>query len=254
MTDDSENSGVELVLPPVEYMRLVCGDKPNLPESFDRAGRLAAQGLRRFGLVEPGARLLDIGCGCGRVARCLLDSPIAAYVGFDRHRGMIEWAESHITSRDDRFQFEHVDVRSPGYEERDGNMGTVSATDFVFPYCDGAFTGVFAVSVFTHIDLPATSHYLAEAARVLVPGGMVHASFFIDETTGGIRGRGWLHAHASTPPLPEADPGNARAPFNYTIREDELRESIRRAGLDILHVQPPSTGPLTSFLLSKPEA
>jgi SAM-dependent methyltransferase len=228
---DAENSGVELALPPVEYMKLVCGDAPNLQELFESVGRQLAQRLDRLGMVNAGARLLDIGCGCGRVARYLLDSPIAAYAGFDRHRGMIDWAQSHVASRDDRFQFEHVDVRS-GYEELDSNMGTVSATDFVFPYGDGAFTGVLAASVFTHIDFPATSHYLAEAARVLVPGGRVRASFFLDETTGSMQGSGW----------------------NFIIREDDLRDSLGRAGLEVLHVQPPAPSSLhTWFLIGKPD-
>jgi hypothetical protein len=37
--------------------------------------------------------------------RHLLDSPIAAYAGFDRHPGMIEWARVHIGAQDDRFHF-----------------------------------------------------------------------------------------------------------------------------------------------------
>src|SRR5881396_3714118 len=46
-------------LPQAEYMRLVCGDVPNLREEFDSVGRRVARGLRRVKMLEPGARLLD---------------------------------------------------------------------------------------------------------------------------------------------------------------------------------------------------
>ena len=131
---------MEVTLPPTEYMKLVCGDVPDLEEEFSERGRQIARRLGELEMLEAGARLLDIGCGCGRVALHLLDSPIAGYAGFDRHAGMIEWARSNIRAADDRFDFKHVDVRS-GYEELDNNVGTASAAEFVFPYEDGEFTG-----------------------------------------------------------------------------------------------------------------
>lgn len=208
---------MELALPPAEYMRLVCGDKPDFREEFDRAGRRLALRLESLEMLGPAARVLDIGCGCGRVARHLLDSPIAAYAGFDRHPGMIEWAQAHIGTRDGRFEFRFVDVES-GYAELDSNVGTVSAAEFVFPYDDGVFTGVLAASVFTHIDFAATSRYLSETARVLAPAGRALASFFPGETTGPM-------AHSS---------------WNFIIRGDDLRHAIEQAGLDVfLPAQPP---------------
>jgi SAM-dependent methyltransferase len=211
-----EGSAVDLPLPSEEYMRLVSGDRPDLREHFEWVGALLAGTLRNAEMLGPGSRLLDIGCGCGRVARHLLDSEIAGYVGFDRHAGMIEWAQSHIGGRDDRFRFEHVDVRS-GYEELDGEAGGVSAAEFVFPYDDGAFTGALAASVFTHMDFEGTSRYLSEAARVLVAGGRVGATVFLDEITGPLAGSGW----------------------NFVIREDDLSDAIERSGMDVLRFDPP---------------
>jgi len=180
-------------------------------------------------MIEPGAQLLDIGCGCGRVARHLLDSPIAAYAGFDRHQGMIEWAQAHIGARDNRFHFQHVDVQS-GYEELDNNVGTASAAQLVFPYDDGVFTGALAASVFTHIDFAATSRYLSETARVLAPGGRLLADFFPDETTGSMGGSSW----------------------NFVIRADDLRRAIEQAALEALIFHPaPATRRHSFFLLEK---
>jgi cyclopropane fatty-acyl-phospholipid synthase-like methyltransferase len=159
----------DLPLPPAEYMKLVCGDVPDVEEAFEDVGRRLAQRLAKLEMLEPGARLLDIGCGCGRVARRLLDSPIALYTGFDRHRGMIEWAQSYIGGPDDRFRFAQV----------------------TFPYDDGTFTGALAASVFTHIDFAATNHYLSETARILAPGGRALASFFPGDTTRSMAGSSW---------------------------------------------------------------
>ena len=221
-----------LSFPPTQYMRLVGAKEPNVREDFDDVGRRLARQLSRLKMLERGERLLDIGCGCGRVARHLLDSPIAAYAGFDRHPGMIEWAQSHIGAQDHRFHFQHVDVES-GYTELDSQAGTVSAAEFVFPYDDAAFTGALAASVFTHIDFPATSRYLNETARVLAPSGRVLASFFPGELTGSMGRNSW----------------------NFVIQEDELRRAIEQAALEVLLLdssppRPPSRQ--SWFLLGKP--
>lgn len=208
-------------------MRLVCGDGADLREEFDRVGSALVRGLGRTKMLEPGARLLDIGCGCGRVASRLLDSPIETYAGFDRHPGMIEWARSHISSRDSRFRFQHIDVQSP-YEELDSEVGTGAAHQFVFPYDDGAFTGALAASVFTHIEFQATGRYLTETARVLAPGGALLASFFPGGITGLMADSNW----------------------NFVIRGDDLERAAEKAALEVLLLDPDPTPERQSFSCS----
>jgi SAM-dependent methyltransferase len=199
--------------PPEDYMRLVSGEQDDLREHFDRVGGELTRQLAKREMLEPGARFLDIGCGCGRTARHLVDYPIERYDGFDRHLGMIQWAKLNIEAMDDRFRFRHVDVQS-GYTEVDGEVGSLAASRFVFPYEDGVFSGALAASVFTHMDFAGTSRYLTETERVLAPGGGLLASFFAGEETGPMEGSGW----------------------NFTVREEDMRGAIGSAGFEIVQI------------------
>jgi len=211
-------------------MRLVSGARPDLEAHFEWVGGVLAEMLKNAGMLEPESRLLDIGCGCGRVARHLLDSPIKGYSGFDRHPGMIAWARAHIEARDKRFRFQHVDVVSV-YKKVDGQPGVVPAAEFVFPWDDETFTGALAASVFTHMDLAGATRYLGETARVLVPGGRAWASFFLGERTGAIEGSDW----------------------NFLVREDDVRTAVQRVGLEVLRFKPPKPPSRHSwFLLERP--
>ncbi len=80
-------------LPPKEYMDLVCGPHADVETLFVAVGKALVRRLEGHGLLSQRCRLLDAGCGCGRVARNLIHQPLRSYVGFDRHRGMIDWCK-----------------------------------------------------------------------------------------------------------------------------------------------------------------
>src|SRR5215470_15925453 len=66
-------------------------------------------------------RVLDFGCGCGRVARVLLLQQTAkpeAYLGVDLYKPSIEWCRRRLTRWDRRFRFEHMDVANPSLNPR----------------------------------------------------------------------------------------------------------------------------------------
>lgn len=174
--------GEMLPFPPHEYMALVCGQVPvpELHANFQWAGQIIAAILEQQGMLGEHVRLLDIGCGCGRVARYLLEKPLASYVGFDRHRGMIDWCASEISSRSPKFEFLFFDVTS-SYQNKDGQKGQISATEFKFPFDDGAFDTVLLMSVFTHMPVKEISNYLRETHRVLSLQGAVLLSVFFSD-------------------------------------------------------------------------
>jgi SAM-dependent methyltransferase len=132
--------------------------------------------LRDHGGLRPDSRVLDVGCGIGRVARTLADilDPAAggAYVGFDPVAEAIAWCTDRYP---EHFRFVHADLRNDLYNP----AGAVAATEYRFPVDDGWATLVVATSVFTHLDRAASEHYLAEVRRALAPGGVALLTFFL---------------------------------------------------------------------------
>ena len=128
---------------------------------------LLAPGRAPTAACAADSRVLDVGCGIGRLARTLTDvlDPAAggAYVGFDPVAPAVAWCAARYPAH---FRFVHADLRNDLYNPD----GAVAATDYRFPVDDGWATLVVATSVFTHLDRPEVDHYLAETRRAMAPG------------------------------------------------------------------------------------
>src|SRR6516225_1529805 len=57
--------------------------------------------------LKPSAAILDVGCGCGRIAAGVAEqvNTKATYTGIDIVPGLVEFARKHITSRYPNFKF-----------------------------------------------------------------------------------------------------------------------------------------------------
>jgi SAM-dependent methyltransferase len=165
-------------MPPMEYQVLVCGSAENA-QFFETVGLRLVDSLNREGMIKPGSDFLDVGCGCGRLARYLVDQPIGSYTGFDRHDGMIDWCKREIA--DPRFTFDFFDIKSV-YTAWDKQEGEINAANFVFPYASESFDACMLASVFTHMLPIEVLHYLLEISRVMRPGCKVLASIFFSES------------------------------------------------------------------------
>jgi SAM-dependent methyltransferase len=162
----------ELPLPPEHLRQLVGGSA-----AFELVGRRMTAYFRDFAGLKPDERVLDVGCGSGRMAAPLTQylSSKGSYEGFDIVPEAIEWCQRNIGSRYPNFRFQLADIANGRYNP----AGATAAEDYRFPYRDQSFDFVALTSLFTHL-LPAGLHrYLVEIGRVTRPGARVFATFFL---------------------------------------------------------------------------
>jgi 2-polyprenyl-6-hydroxyphenyl methylase / 3-demethylubiquinone-9 3-methyltransferase len=132
-----------------------------LAEGWWRVGSplylLAQMNPARFAYFDPlvrhwaGLRVLDVGCGGGLAAACLVQRG-ARVVGLD-----LSQASLHVAARQ---------TRRPGCPAAVFTCGRAEA----LPFADASFEIVWCTDVLEHLaDLPAA---IAQMARVLKPGGL----------------------------------------------------------------------------------
>jgi len=120
------------------------------------------------GGLEPHHRVLDVGCGTGRMAR-----PLTRYLTDGSYEGMdivapsIRWCQRTYSRRFPNFHFQFSDIFNQHYNP----LGKQQAPEYRFPFADSSFDFVLLTSVFTHLLPAALRNYLSEVARVLKPGG-----------------------------------------------------------------------------------
>ena len=128
--------------------------------------------------LKPHAQVLEVGCGCGRIATALASylTERGGYDGFDVAGPLIKWCREELQPKLPHFRFHLADeVHAPGHNP----SGTKSAAEFKFPYPSDRFDLVILSSVLTHILPEAIDNYLRETARVLRPGTPAFISVFL---------------------------------------------------------------------------
>lgn len=95
-------------------------------------------------------RIVDWGCGCGRIARHVPAIHRAKIVGFDIDPVNVAWCRKHVAD----MRFEHCTVDPPLALE------------------DASVDVLFAHSVLTHLSEARQQRWLEEIHRVLRPGGL----------------------------------------------------------------------------------
>ena len=160
------------LIPPAELT--LCGCLTDTPEKFyvsacEEVDRL----LRDMGLTES-SRILDIGCGVGRLAIGLLARQAAfhAYVGVDVSQIRVDWCVKDLAATDDRLSFHFIDMPNARYNPR-GQSGL----DLSFPA--ESFEIVYLYSIFSHLIETDVKNYLDLISAVLTSQGVCFTTMFV---------------------------------------------------------------------------
>ncbi|MDM9384357.1 methyltransferase domain-containing protein [Chlorogloeopsis sp. ULAP01] len=139
-----------------------------------------------YGNLKPDDRVLDVGCGIGRMALPLTNylSDKGEYWGFDIVKEGIDWCRTIYPIRFKNFHFQLADIYNRTYNHR----GYFQASNYKFPYENSYFDFIFLTSVFTHMLLEEIENYISEISRVIKPNKNFLATFFLlnSESLGNI--------------------------------------------------------------------
>ncbi len=168
--------------------------------SWDVIGPIEVAVLRHAGLRD-GMRLVDLGCGSGRLAQALSRAMEVEYLGLDVVPALLDYARSIC----------------PGHYRFELNRS------LTFPGPDASTDMVGAFSVFTHLLPEETYLYLEDARRVLRPGGKVVLSFLEfanPEHWGAFEG------------VVNAQRTSSRPPLNTFLERQAIEAFARRLGFE----------------------
>lgn len=131
--------------------------------------------------LSPRDRVLDIGCGCGRLAATLTQhiGPQGSYRGVDIVAGLVDFANRHIAQRFPNFSFVTLQRENPAYDawRHEGASPTISSLEQA---CAPESVDLcLATSLFTHLDTDMARENLKAMRRALVPNGRVLISMFL---------------------------------------------------------------------------
>ena len=184
--------------------------------------------------------VFDFGCGCGRLARQLLQqrSRPKRYVGVDINREMVGWCQKNLSPVDQNFRFQHHDVRSASMAPDNSDRLTAP-----FEVEDSAFTLALAVSVFTHLREDQALHYLREIARILRSDGLFVSTWFLFDK----RDFPMMQPFQNALFINEKDPTNA-----IILDRGWLDRALEECGLYVVRVDPPEIRGFHWWLTMRP--
>jgi SAM-dependent methyltransferase len=168
------------------------------------------------GYVRTNSDILEIGCGCGRIAHHLRGDWFAGtYVGIDIDLEQLQWCSSHFPpSKFDFLPSSHV---SATYSSGPVDKGAPIA----FPE-EWEKDFVYSTSLYTHLLEDELVNYTRESFRVLRPNGTMFMTFFcLDSVELGNR---WTFKHK----IGEAFVENIKYPESAVAYTREYMENLCR--------------------------
>jgi len=176
------NRQSELLLPPKELIYRVAGTSD--PDWFVQSGSQSVRDIESA-LASVGRnltdqdRILDFGCGCGRIMLQLRDVvPLTAVTGVDIDQEAVAWLRPQVPT------------------------ATVLVINELppMPFPDATFDLVYCHSVFTHLDSNYQDRWLEELRRVAKPGAVLVVSFSGQKALQTLEEQ-WIKANADLAPM-----------------------------------------------------
>src|SRR3954453_21323749 len=185
-----------LPLPPPELAEYIYGgvDAETALESYVRDGEAIKRELLRLGGSDwsfDAKRVLDFGCGSGRILRQFAaEAELADFHGCDIDEDCVEWIQQNL---------------SPPFDV------VRSAPEPPLPYEDESFDLIWAVAVISH--LPDTwAEWLIELHRILKPGGTLICTTLGEDTSEIFAGEPWVEERVGMNVLGYGRPWSAGGP------------------------------------------
>lgn len=144
-------------LPPPDLIHRVVGSRTTTSQTFQDGGvwewrRIFLSFLEAGFDLGRGGRVLDFGCGCGRILRHFTRFAHACqFVGADVDEDAIAWCRNNL----DFASFEVLAKQPPS------------------PFADGSFDAVLVFSVFSHLPDALHRRWMEDLFRITKPGAIV---------------------------------------------------------------------------------
>jgi demethylmenaquinone methyltransferase/2-methoxy-6-polyprenyl-1,4-benzoquinol methylase len=226
------------------YVRQMFGEisgRYDLMNTLMTAGRHHAwRRIAARALVRPGDRIVDVGCGTGDLSFACLDAGAAAVTGLDFAPPMVARARVKATARG----------------ASAATFGVADATRL--PLADASADGW--CSAFVVRNIPDLDAALAEAHRVLRPGGRLAVLEIPRMDRGLLRPFARVHFQHIIPRLGRLISGH-RSAYTYLpvsvdhfLTPEEFSAALERNGFTVAHVRRLMFGTVALHIAEKPEA
>lgn len=130
---------------------------------FDAIGDQFVNIMTNHFSISPNSRILDIGCGTGRVTKQIIKRyPYAKLNGIDVNSGYLKYCSTHYKGI-----YKHIDIKNPEFNHK----GTIEEDKFTLPYKSKQFDVVLYLGVANHVKLATTLRYIEEISRIIKPRG-----------------------------------------------------------------------------------
>jgi SAM-dependent methyltransferase len=167
-----------LALPSRELRASMCGQPYDDDLFFVNSVSTHARKLVNAVALTSQSRIVDVGCGLGRLALGLIrGGHQVEYLGLDSQDRYIWWCKKYIQRRHPNFQFKHINVENERYNPN----GEKIAENFRLPISDGHADVVHLWGVLTNMNPEHMRIYVSEVSRILRKGGSVFLTAFAEK-------------------------------------------------------------------------